>query len=149
MKIIKQKNDRRTVHRASEPLFPLEENDHPNCHAEHQTDRERISKRPFELRIEVHPVNAGDKRQWNEDRRDHGQHSHDLICSDTDAQEIGVHDVARAFLECFEHVNHDHGVVVAVAKKRLSSCRNKTGFIPHQPTEHGPLRPNGPANPGD
>ena len=100
--------------------------------------------------IEVHPVNPGDKRERNKDRRDDRQNPHDLVGPDVDAGEVEVHEIAGGIAERFQNMTMNNACCRRQSRKNgLVRSAIRPLSIPHQLAENIPLRPNSSTNSGD
>ena len=72
-----------------EPIFFTEKNDHDQPNRNHQQPNKWVTKGPLQFRnvFKIHPINSGNKSEWNKDRGNNCQHFHNIIHAVT---EIGL-----------------------------------------------------------
>ena len=91
--------------------------------------------------LEIHPVDAGDERQGDEDRRDDRQNLHDLVHPVGHARQVRLQHAGQDVPICFGVVDDLDDVVVDVAEKDIRRRLDKGGFLPFDPGYDFPQRP--------
>jgi hypothetical protein len=127
---------------------------HPESRADHDEPEGRIAVAEVEfrhvegacLRVEIHPVDTGQEGEGDEERRDQGQHPHDLVGPVAQAGVINVHQSRGEITEAFRDVDRLGHMVVAVLQEDPGAFLHEAGLIPEQVTDDFPERPGDPAH---
>ena len=95
-----------------------------------------------QIGIEIHSINAGQKCEWDENHRNDGEDTHDLVRAVTQARDIQIHKPCREVAVTFDNINDLGDMVVTVPQKYLRLTVNEARLIPYQAIEYLTVRPN-------
>ncbi|AUX36091.1 uncharacterized protein SOCE836_082970 [Sorangium cellulosum] len=134
-----------------DPALAAVVREQPDDARQHQAPDERIAVIPVELGhvvrralvVEVHPVDARDRGDRQEDGRDDREHLHDLVHPVRYPGEVEIHEARAQLAVGLDHVHQLHRVVVRVAQVEPRVLREDRVVLAEQRVHEVALRPDG------
>src|SRR6266498_568527 len=129
------------VQTPSEPAFVPEERDHPDDRRDHEADNDPESGvGPLAGEADVHPEDARDQRQREDDHAEHRQDPQDVVLPVRDDRLVRVLERLHDLLVVVEQVPDALGGVDKVVEVELEVLREETLDVSLEQAEGRPLR---------